>query len=94
MFYNCKNFINIDLSFFDYKNVTNMCWMFCDCKKLNILNLSSFFVDNVINAEGIFFGCPENIRESNLHYFKKYNKNDLIKERYNEIDIFIISWEK
>ena len=49
LFINCENILNIDLSSFDTKNVTDMSWMFYGCESLDNINLSSFDTENITN---------------------------------------------
>ena len=48
MFSYCKNIINLDLSSFINKNVTDMCGMFANCNNLNNLDLSSFDTKKIV----------------------------------------------
>ena len=72
MFYGCKNIINIDLSSFNSKNVTNMSFMFYDCINLEKINLSSFDTKNVTNMESMFDNC-NNIQSIDLSSFDTEN---------------------
>ena len=57
MFYNCGNIININLSYFDANEVTNMEYMFSWCKNLININFTNFNTQNVTNMSNIFSGC-------------------------------------
>ena len=62
--------------------------MFSNCKNLNNLNLSSFDTKNVVEAESLFYGCPEKIINSNLSVFKNFDKEYLTKP-FNDINEFL-----
>ena len=68
MFYNCKNLIDINLSYFDTQEVTNMYDMFYGCDKLISLDLSSLNTKNVEMMFGMFMYCNSlsNINLSSL----------------------------
>jgi len=72
MFYGCKNIINIDLSFFNSKNINNMSYIFYDCINLEKINLSSFDTKNVTNMESMFDNC-NNIESIDLSSFDTKN---------------------
>jgi len=57
MFYNCENIIDIDLSSFDTKDVTNMSYMFRNCYILSNINLSNLNTKNVTNMKFMFEDC-------------------------------------
>ena len=57
MFYGCSSLINLNLSNFKTKNVTNMAHMFDCCSSLINLNLSNFNIQNVTNMAHMFDGC-------------------------------------
>ena len=80
MFSGCNNLNNLNLSSFDTKNVTNMSYMFSYCYNLNNLDLSSFNTKNVKNKSSMLYKCPDSIYESNKSIFKKFKKEELIKE--------------
>ena len=55
LFFNCNNSINLDLSSFNRKMVTNIIFMLSRCEKLQRINVSSSFdICNVKNMEEIF----------------------------------------
>ena len=58
MFYGCKNNIYIDLSFFDFKNVNDMSYMFYNCRSLESLpDLSKWDTKNVRDMNYMFYFC-------------------------------------
>ena len=83
MFCCCNNLINLDISSFDTKNVTNMSYMFYDCRKLNNLDLSFFVnkkLDNKEGIKGMFYNC-EKILNQNLSIFKQFDKKIMLKNK-------------
>ena len=58
MFYNLKNIIKIDLSYFNTSLVTSMSYMFSGCTSLISLNLNNFNTSLVMDMSKMF-----------LHYF-------------------------
>ena len=80
MFAYCNNLINLNLSSFNTKNVTDMSAMFQGCNKLNNLDLYSFNTNIVTKITGIFFDCPKKIFDDNKSKFEKFNYNDMVKE--------------
>ena len=74
MFYDCVNIINIDLSFFDYKNVTDMSYMFYACSSLQSLpDISKWDTKNVTDMSYMFDGCSS-LKSLPDFYKKRYNK--------------------
>ncbi len=57
MFAQCYNKIELDLSCFDTKNVTNMKELFFQCQELKSIDLSNFNTENVTNMESMFGEC-------------------------------------
>ena len=58
MFFGCRNIIDIDLSSFYFKNITNMERMFAGCSSLKSLpDISNWDTKNVTNMKGMFYGC-------------------------------------
>lgn len=57
MFYNCTNFISLDLSNWDTGNVTNMDEMFYACSSLKTLDLSNWDTSKVTSMNNMFNGC-------------------------------------
>jgi len=76
LFYECRNIINIDLSSFDTKNVTDMSSMFSGCSNLTNINLSSFDTKNVTDMSSMFSGCS-NLTNINLSSFDTKNVTNL-----------------
>ena len=72
MFYECKNIIDIDLSSFETKNVTNMSQMFRECENLTNINLSNFDTQNVTNMK-FMFGYCDNLKTIDLSSFNTKN---------------------
>ena len=72
MFYKCTNIINIDLSSFSSKNVSNMSYMFYECCNLKTINFSSFETKNVTNMESMFDNCT-NLENIDLSSFDTKN---------------------
>ena len=72
----CENIIDIDLSSFDTKNVTDMSHMFHGCSNLINLNLSSFDTKNVTNMSWMFYDCS-NLINLNLSSFDTKNVTDM-----------------
>ena len=83
LFCYCKNIIDIDLSFFDTKNVTDMSYMFCDCFKLTNLNLSSFDTKNVTNMSHMFYDC-KSLTNLNLSNFNTQNVTNMSNMFYEK----------
>jgi len=48
---------DLDLSYFDTSNVTDMSYMFCDCIRLMTITLEYFDTSKVTNMSGIFQNC-------------------------------------
>ena len=69
MFCGCENITEINLSFFNTQNVTDMKYMFYQCSSLTILNLSSFNTENVTNMQYIFCYCSS-LKSLDLKFFK------------------------
>ena len=76
LFFCCSNIINIDLSSFDTKNVTNMSYMFCGCTKLTNIDLSSFNTKNVTNMSNMFQSCS-NLTNIDLSFCDTENVNNM-----------------
>ena len=72
MFNDCKNIIDIDLSFFYTQNTNNMRRMFCDCVNLENINISNINTQNVTNMERMFCNCKK-LPEINLLNFDTQN---------------------
>ena len=59
MFYNLENIIEIDLSYFDASEVTNMRSMFYDCKNLEKINFGNINTSSVENMFALFYNCQQ-----------------------------------
>ena len=57
LFEDCKNLIEIDLSYFNAENITNMSFMFGGCESLININLSNFKTENTTNMNYMFSDC-------------------------------------
>ena len=68
MFSYCRNLQTIDLSGFDFTNVTDMQWMFRNCSKLKTLNWTNLNLPNLTSMQYIFFESGlEHVVFSNWH---------------------------
>ena len=76
MFEYRKHLINIDLSSFDTKNVTNMERMFDYCENLESIDLTSFDTKNVTNMERMFSGCSK-LKNIDLSSFDTKNVTNM-----------------
>ena len=76
MFYSCFNLINIDLSSFDTKNVTNMFCMFYGCINLINIDLYSFNTKNANNMSNMFGNCSK-LKNLDLSSFNTKNVIDM-----------------
>ena len=72
LFYNCENLKQIDLSYFDTRNVINMSGIFYGCKNLEYIDLKTFYTNKVTNLNNMFHSC-KNLKEINFCNF--YTKN-------------------
>ena len=82
MFMGCKNIIEIDLSSFNSKNITNMAAMFRDCINLTNINFSNFITKNVTIMNSMFFGCKNLI---NIEFFTFDTQNVIdMSSMFNE----------
>ena len=68
LFFRCNNIVDIDLSSFDSKEVTNMKYMFAKCENLSNINLSHFNTKNVTCMRGMFSSC-KNLVNIDVSYF-------------------------
>ena len=82
MFCKCNNLIDIDLSQFDTKNVTNMICMFICCKNLKSIDLSSFDTKNVTDMGGMFKDC-NNLKSIELSSFDTKNVTNMNSMFFN-----------
>ena len=80
MFKDCENIIEIDLSCFDTRNVTDMKMMFFRCIHLKEIDLTNFNTENVISMESMFNECYQ-LKHLNISSFntKKVGKDKLPK---------------
>ena len=94
MFFNCINLINIDLSSFITKNITNMEFMFHGCANLIDINLSSFDTKNVIDMENMFYMCKKisNIDFSSFDTKKVVNMGHMFEYCQNLINVDLTSF--
>ena len=76
LFYGCDKIINIDLSSFDTKYVTNMSFMFSNCENLEKINLSSFDTKSVTNMSHMFENC-EKLKNIDLSSFDTKNVTNM-----------------
>ena len=67
---------DLDLSFFDTRNVTNMESMFEQCSNLDTLDLSNFNTENVTNMNSMFKQCS-NLIFINVSSFDTKNVTDM-----------------
>ena len=90
MFYNCYNLINVDLSSFNTKNVSNMEGMF-SCNELKSIDLSLINTENVTNMSSLFNFCVnlENCNLSNLNTKKVINMKNMFHKcnKLQKIDL-------
>ena len=77
MFGDCINLIEIDLSKFNTKNVTNMTCMFCGCSNLKNINLSSFNTKQVTDMTCMFGAC---------HNLKSIDLSSFVTKKVTRID--------
>ena len=68
MFEDCENIIEIDLSCFDTRNVTDMKMMFFRCMHLKEIDLTNFNTENVISMEYMFSECYQ-LKHLNISSF-------------------------
>jgi len=57
MFSKCSKLTTVDLSEFDFTNVTDMSYMFSSCNNLEYIDLSSFKNNNTTRIDNIFDFC-------------------------------------
>ena len=90
MFYNCYNLIDVDLSSFNTRNVTNMEGMF-SCNELKNIDLSLINTENVTNMSSLFNFCVnlENCILSNLNTKKVINMKNMFHKcsKLQKIDL-------
>ena len=76
LFYNCSSMINIDLSDFDAKNVTDMSYMFYQCSSLINIDASYLNSQNVLDMSYLFCNCSSLIN-IDLTYFNTQNVKNM-----------------
>ena len=76
MFQYCERLVNLDLSSFDTRNVTNMGYMFNKCKSLRSINLHKFNTQNVTFMRAMFNDCQQ-LQKLNLCSFDTRNVTDM-----------------
>ena len=76
MLYGCFFLTEIDLSYFDSKNVINMKGMFQNCPNLTKIVLSSFDTSNVTDMSSMFMYCC-NLTEIDLSSFNTKNVTNM-----------------
>ena len=76
MFFGCENLTNIDLSYFNTSNVTNMNSMFKFCSNLISIDLSTFDTSNVNDMKGMFSNC-RNLKNIDLSHFNTSKVTDM-----------------
>ena len=91
MFYNCTNFISLDLSNWDTGNVTNMDEMFYACSSLKTLDLSNWDTSKVTSMKNMFYNCKilTSIDLTNWDTGKVTNMNNMFQgcEKLTSLDI-------
>ena len=75
MFYDCKSLTSIDLSNFNFDNVTDMSNMFRYCRSLTSINFSNINTEKVTNMSYMFHYCAsiKNLDISNFNTNKVVN---------------------
>ena len=58
-FYNCTSLVDLDLTSFNTKQVTDMNYMFANCINLKTLNLESFSTENCFQFTSTFEDCKQ-----------------------------------
>ena len=76
MFKECDNIVDIDLSYFDTSEVTNMSNMFCYCNNLKNIDLSALNTQNVENINNIFYKC-ENLEYVDFSFLDISNMTNM-----------------
>ena len=76
LFYGLPNLINIDLSAFNTRNVTNMSYMFYQCRNLQSLNLASFNTEKVTDMSNMFYDCHK-LQSLDLSSFNTQKVNNM-----------------
>ena len=76
MFYDCYKLTEINFTYFNTENITNMENMFGKCENLKSIDLSSFDTKNVVNLSHLFERC-ENLEYVNLSSFDTKNVTNM-----------------
>ena len=76
LFYDCNCLINLDLSNFNTKFISNMNYMFFSCKSLKSIDLSNFNTQYVTNMSCMFNNC-NSLTNLNLSSFNTQNVTDM-----------------
>ena len=76
LFYGCNALKSLNLSKFNTKNVTYMCYMFYKCNSLENLDLSNINTEKVTDMKYMFAGCNSLIK-LNLSDFNTKNVTDM-----------------
>ena len=76
LFYGCESLVNIDLSNFNTKDITNMENMFSGCTFLKKINFLNFNTQNVVNMNNMFSGC-ELLKSIDLSNFDTRNVTNM-----------------
>ena len=95
MFYNCSNIIDIDLSLFNTKIITNMICFCYGCFNLKNINLTSFNTESVKNMSGLFYNCSnlENINFSSFNTKNVINMSAMLMGCSNLLNIDLSSFD-
>ena len=72
MFYKCNSLINLDFTYFNSYNITNMSEMFNGCASLKDINLTNFNTQYVTDMSYMFC-CCHSLINLNLSYFNTQN---------------------
>ena len=72
MFYKCNSLINLDFTYFNSYNITNMSEMFNGCASLKDINLTNFNTQYVTDMSYMFC-CCHFLTNLNLSYFNTQN---------------------
>ena len=84
MFYGCRTLIELNLSNFNYKNVTILSKMFYRCLSLKELNFPDSNINSEVNTTNIFYGCDR------LNNYNDEEKNHLMRK----VDVYVFKKAK